>query len=352
MRLVEGKTGATLFGLAWVTVAVASVALRQYAGMLPLIWLPTAMSVAALYCAPRGARHLYLIAIAIAAFVANYWAGYTLVETLGCVAAALIEPVFVVLVAKKIVGRRQFHSLRLPELIILSLAAVIGALLGALVAIHPFLGRTPIIAIWWIFASSLGTTVGAPLLVAGANWLRRQQGGWRDLLASIPAPFLLVQTAMLALSLWVLTTPFFSLTQIVLAALVFSVIRYGQIAGSAGAFTFGLAAMILSVGGRSPAAYLPYNQLIQGIVLQGFMFLMLATSLPLAGLFMRNNQLALRLKARNARMRHNLLMLNMAEEVGVLAVGATTGALVRRTGRARCISSTASIPPAAGIREI
>ncbi len=317
VRLAGGKMGAGLFGLAWAIVAVASVALRQYAGALPMIWLPTAMSVAVLYSVPRKEWRFYLAAMAVAGFATNYWAGFTLLETLGCVAAVIIEPVFVVVIAKRIVGRRQFHSLRLPELIVLTLTAVMGALLGALVAIHLYTGQAPLVVAWWILASSLGTTVGAPLLVAGANWLRRQQSGWRQMLDNIPVTFLLVQVAMLLLSLVVLSMPYFSLTQLVLAALVFSVIRYGQIAGTAGAFTFGLAATILSIGGHTPAAYLPYgSQLAQGAILQGFMFLMLATSLPLAGLFMRNNQLALRLKARNAKMRENLLMLNMAEEVG------------------------------------
>ena len=313
---MSGTIRATLFGVAWLIVAVATVALRQSLGGLPLVWLPSSMSVAALYLARSKDRPYYLLAIAVGAVLVNLWAGLDWVQTIGACAASVVEPVFVVVAAKLIMGRRQFHALNLRELILLSLSAVGGALFGSLFALPFYIEVGPEPMMWWIFASSLGMTVGAPILIAIANWLRRQKGGWRMALANIPALFLATQLGMFVLSLWVLRTPHLPLTQIVFAALVFSVVRYGQIAGSAGVLAFGLAGTVLSVGGHPAAAFLPYDQRTEAVTLQGFMLIMLATSLPLAGLFMRNNQLALRLKARNARMRQNLLMLNMAEEVG------------------------------------
>jgi diguanylate cyclase (GGDEF)-like protein len=72
---------------------------------------------------------------------------------------------------------------------------------------------------------------------------------------------------------------------------------------------------MVSIGSKSPAAFLDFTQQQAGIVLQVFMIVVMATSVPLAALLISHDRLAVRLKARNARIRENLAWLGMAEEV-------------------------------------
>ncbi len=104
---------------------------------------------------------------------------------------------------------------------------------------------------------------------------------------------------------------------LVLMGMVFIVTRYGQIGASVGRVHLrpGRARSTRSARLRRPPILNGWQPFEAGITLQLFMLMMMATSLPLAALLMQHDRLALRLKARNARMRENLLLLNMAEEV-------------------------------------
>jgi len=314
VRLTASHGHAVLVGLVWMASVAGSLALRQAAGAVPLLWLPSSITVAALYLMPREGRLALLASIAVGSAIINFHVGLDAVTSLFYVLAALAEPVITVGIARRVLHGRRLESVDLKDMVLLFLGALAGSGASGLIAFPLEHGVASLG--WWIYARTLGTVVGAPIIISLHDRLKRRKGGWRQVVARLPKTFLLVQAGIFALSLWVVATPYFSLTQLVLAALVLVVVRYGQLAASCGVLAFAIAGTIESIGGASPAAYLDYPPIEGGVILQSFMGLMLATSLPLAALLMRHDRLAQRLAARNARMRENLLMLRMAEEVG------------------------------------
>ncbi|MBO9497858.1 MAG: diguanylate cyclase [Novosphingobium sp.] len=315
MALPKGKGFAAAVALMWVASAMASFALREGMGAVLLMWFPSAIAVTALFLARKGERAPVLVALALANIAINAWFHLSPLRSAGYALANLSEALVVVAVAKGVVGRRGINMLRLGDMIAMFLGVVAGSLVGAMIS-HPFRPHQDMVQfVWWVLATMLGTTVGAPILLYLNDRLqkfrRREPGA-----VAVRKSFFLALAGLFALSWITLDTAQVPVVSLVLMALVFLVTRYGQIGASCGVFVFGLGGTLHSIGHGSPAAYLSHLPPFQaGIVLQVFMLVMMATSLPLAALLMRNDRLALRLKARNARMRENLLLLNMAEEV-------------------------------------
>ena len=134
--------------------------------------------------------------------------------------------------------------------------------------------------VWWVLATMLGTTVGAPILLYLNDRLeryRRHEAGAMAFSRSFPPALI----GLFGLSWLTLDTPQIPVVSLVLMALVFLVTRFGQIGASCGVFTFGLAGTLHSIGHSSPAAYLAHLPPFQaGIALQLFMLVMMAPSLP------------------------------------------------------------------------
>ncbi len=315
-RPINHKALAVLVALAWFALAAGSSWLMVDGESIPLFWVPGALAVAVLFSTPSSERIAYLLGIAAASIALSTFNGTSPPAMIGYALANAAEPLVVVVLAKRIMGRRPFASLNLRDLTLLFMSAVLGGAVGSVIS-SPFQdvgGWEP--GAWRILATSLASAVVAPLLVSLFAWVNSRGAPRRGETRLLPTGFWIYALAIFALSLLVLKTSIVSLTPLVLAALVFSVVRYGQLAASTGVFAFGVAATFQSHGGKSPAAFLDFPQIQSALIVQGLMLLMLATCLPLAALLMRHNRLALRLKARNARMRENLLMLNMAEEIG------------------------------------
>ncbi|RZA21841.1 MAG: hypothetical protein EOP02_16820, partial [Proteobacteria bacterium] len=303
--------------IVWMACAIASIALRDHGGTVLLIWFPSAIAASALFIARKNHWLAVLVGLAMANVVVNLWFGLGLGNMVGYVIANLIEPILIVLIADKVIGNRGFDGLRLRQMFALFAAAVAGSLLSALISL-PFRPNAEFMqVVWWVLSTLLGTSVGAPMLLSLYYWrqkAKRRQSGFVD---SIPLGFLASILAIFVASLIVLNISMLPTVSVVLMMMVFVVVRYGQVGASLGILAFGVAGTLHSVGGHLPAAYLVgWDRVEAGITLQIFMLMMMATSLPLAALLMQHDRLALRLKARNARMRDNLLMLRMAEEVG------------------------------------
>jgi len=317
VRLSRSNGFAAIVALVWAASAIASITLRDGLGAVLLMWFPSAISVSALFLAGKNERVPVLIALALGNMLLNLWFGLNIVRSTGYVVANLTEPLIVVAVAKWVVGRRGLKSLRLRDMVLLFSGVVAGSLASAIIAL-PFRPHQDAIQFaWWVLATMLGTTVGAPIVLFLHDWVHRLRRGEARLFRDIPKWFFFSMATLFLMSWVTLDVPEVPLASLVLMGAVFIVTRYGQVGASVGAFTFGLAGTLHSIGKASPAAYLTDWQPFQaGIALQLFMLIMMATSLPLAALLMDHDRLALRLKARNARMRENLLLLNMAEEVG------------------------------------
>jgi diguanylate cyclase (GGDEF)-like protein len=316
VKLPKGNGFAAIVALVWAASAIASIALRDGMGAVLLMWFPSAIAVTALFLAKKGDRLPVLLALTLGNLVLNLWYGLTIVRSTGYVIANLAEPLIIVTIAKYVVGRRGHKSLRLRDMVLLFLGVVAGSLASAIIAL-PFRPQQDLVQFaWWILATMLGTTVGTPILLYLHEWGQKLRRGEASLARSVPQWFFFSMAALFLLSWVTLDVAQVPLVSLVLMALVFIVTRYGQIGASVGVFTFGLAGTLHSVGNAAPAAYLEgWRPFEAGITLQLLMLMMMATSLPLAALLVQHDRLAIRLKARNARMRENLLLLNMAEEV-------------------------------------
>lgn len=307
---------AALVAFVWTVCAIASIALREHGGTVLLIWFPSAIATSALFIARKNHWLAVLVGLALANVVVNLWFGLGLGNMAGYVAANLVEPILIVLIADKVIGNRGFDGLRLRQMVALFAAALAGSLLSALISL-PFRPSAEWAQIaWWVLATLLGTSVGAPMLLSLYYWLRKAKTRQSGFVESIPLGFLASILAIFVVSTIVLNITLLPTVSAVMMMMVFVVVRYGQVGASLGILAFGLAGTVHSFGGNNPAAYLVgWDRVEAGITLQIFMLMMMATSLPLAALLMQHDRLALRLKARNARMRDNLLMLRMAEEV-------------------------------------
>lgn len=299
--------------VAWAASLVLSTMLRDMAGAVLLLWPPSAIAVAALFVSPRRQWPTLLAGLAIASIAVSAWRSPDFSHAMGYLAASLIEPVMIAGLARRILSRRRLESLHLNDMVKLFLIVVAGSVTGMLISL-PFRSVESLAEFnWWVLSAMLGTTIGAPILIYlhgrfASRHIKRDN-------YRISLGFVIAMATMFLLSWVVLDFELVSLTGIPLALLVFIASQYGQIGASFGTLMFGLAGTLHSIGGRSPAAYLSFPPFEAGIALQMMMILMMATALPLAALLLEHDRLALRLKARNARMRENLLMLNMAEEV-------------------------------------
>ncbi|WEK47476.1 MAG: diguanylate cyclase [Candidatus Andeanibacterium colombiense] len=315
MRLPKRKGFAAVVALVWAASAMASFALRDAMGGVLLLWFPSAIAASALFLARKGERFPVLLALALGNLLINAWFQLSPLRSAGYVVANLSEPLIVVTVARWVVGRRGIKTLRLRDMVMMFLGVVAGSLASALISLPFRPHQNTVQFVWWVLATMLGTTVGAPILLYLNDWVQKLRRGDASV-TTVPKLFFVSLAVLFALSLATLDTRQVPAVSLVLMVLVFIVTRYGQIGASCGVVVFGLAGTLHSVGQASPAAYLSHMPPFEaGIVLQLFMLGMVATSLPLAALLVQNDRLALRLKARNARMRENLLLLNMAEEV-------------------------------------
>jgi len=317
LTLSKSNGFAGLVALVWAACAIASIAMRDNAGVVLLIWLPSAVAVSALFLTRGNERSKVLLALILASLVLNLWYGMSVVGTLGYMTASIVEPLIVVAIARKVIGRRGFEGLRLTDMVLLFGGALAGSIASSLISL-PFRPHADAVQVsWWILSTLLGTVVGAPILLYLSGWVRQFRKGKTSFARSIPVKFLIAMALLFGVSWITLDITAVPTVSLVLMGLVFVVVRYGQIGASLGVFMFGLAGTLHSIGGHVPAAYLAdWEPFKAGITLQLFMLMMMATSLPLAALLLQHDRLALRLKARNARMRENLLMLKMAEEVG------------------------------------
>lgn len=315
MAIIRNHAYAITVALLWTATALAMFALRDVLGAVLLVWLPSAIASAALFCAQPGQRIGVLIGLVAANVVVALGYNLGFVASLGYAAANVAEAVIVVTIAKWVVGRRPLQMLRLREMAGLMAAALAGSVVGALIS-FPFRPEPTLIQLgWWVLATSLGTAVCAPILLFAHAWFEHRKLGHQIEFAGGAIPFAIWMVALFALDWWVLSFSSFSLGPVVIAGLIFAVARFGQLGASTGVLVYALAGTLHSIGGQPAASYLEFEPFVSGLILQAYMLLMLATSLPLASLLMANDRLSLRLKTRNSRLNESVQMLAMAEEV-------------------------------------
>jgi diguanylate cyclase (GGDEF)-like protein len=305
--------GPLLAGLLWSAFAFASTFVRDAGGAVLLLWLPSAVAVAALYATPTQ-RWAGLIAALVAAQLLTYsLLGIGLSTALGFALANQIEALICAGIGMRVLGGRGNGPRTFGHVVGLFAAAVLGCAAGALLAL-PFRADPNLLDLaWWFLSSVLAVLTATPVLL----YQRRRLGFGEEDVRSQPTDpkpgFFLTVAAMLALGAAVISSPFPWLLPLLFVAVVFAVIRYGQLAGACGVIAYAVAGMLASLGGRNPAPFLELEPFGAGLLLQAQMLLMLATALPIAAMFMARDALEAGLRNRNEELRANLTILNLTK---------------------------------------
>jgi diguanylate cyclase (GGDEF)-like protein len=305
--------GPLLAGLLWSAFALASVFVRDTGGAVLLLWLPSAVAVAALYATPTQ-RWPALVAALFAAQVLSYsLLGIGLASAIGFAVANQAEALICAVLGIRVLGGRANGPRTFRHVVGLFAAAVLGCTAGALLAL-PFRSDPNLLDLaWWFLSSVLAVLTATPVLL----YQRRRLGFGEEDVRSQPTDpkpgFFLTVVAMLALGATVISSPFPWLLPLLFVAVVFAVIRFGQLAGACGVIAFAVAGMLASLGGRSPAPFLELEPFAAGLLFQAQMLLMLATALPIAAMFMARDALEGGLRNRNEELRANLTILNLTK---------------------------------------
>lgn len=302
-------------GLMWSVVALASVYLRDAQGIFLLVWLPSAVAVASLYATPLKRWPPLLAVLAIAQFTTFLLIGLSIQAALAFMVADQVEAAICALLGLRVLGGPGKIPSSVSHIVGLFLAALLGCAAGALIAL-PF-REVPGFAelAWWFLASVLGVLTAMPVLLRVYRWLG---------LGAPIAPtgrgrgFALTIAAMFVLGVAVLGSHAAGLLPLLFVAIVFAVIRFGQLTAACAVLAYAAAGALVSLATGSAASFLSADPVLAGISLQALMLLMLATALPIAAMLLTREQLAQQLRAQNAELHDNLTMLNLAEQLAGL----------------------------------
>ncbi|WP_305095575.1 sensor domain-containing diguanylate cyclase [Croceibacterium aestuarii] len=299
-------------GLVWAVTAYFSLALRNSSGGVLLLWLPSAVAVAALAEQPRSDWPRILFALFAANLLTSLFTNIPITASIGFGTAQVVEAWTCVSVGRRVLGHhRAPQSIRHLTGIF---AAALVASAVSMVAAMPFrLQGGWEQQVWWFLAMTLGMLVGTPIIVYLRNLIRG--GGLRRgptgrggplALAVVFVVFGLASAAVLAAN-----HPF--LVPLLFCALVFAVVSAGQRGAAVAVFAFAVAATIGTRAGLVPQAIFGLSPFSGGLLLQGYMLLMLSMSLPLGSTLLAREMLEARLRQGNEELKSNLTILNLAK---------------------------------------
>ena len=304
--------GPLLAGLLWSAFALASAFARDAGHAVLLLWLPSAVAVAALYATPTQRWPAVVAALFAAQVLTSWLLGIRLTSAFGFAFANQVEALICAGIGIRVLGGRANGPQTFRDVVGLFAAAVLGCAAGALLAL-PFRYEPDLLQLaWWFQSSALAVLTATPVLL----YQRRRFGFGEEDVRSRPARqtgFPLAVAAMLVLGAAVISSPFPWLLPLLFVAVVFAVIRFGQLAGACGVIAYAGAGTLASLGGRSPAPFLELEPFAAGLLFQAQMLLMLATALPIAAMFMARDALEAGLRNRNEELRTNLTILNLTK---------------------------------------
>ena len=313
MASFEQIRGPLVAGLLWSALALGSTYVRDTGGAVLLLWLPSAVAVAGLYATPSR-RWPWLLAALFAFQMATFaYLGMPLERMLGYAFANQVEAVLCAGIGLRVLGGRPRGPETFAHFAGLFAAAVAGCSAGALLAlpfrIEPSLAELA----WWFLSSVLGVLAATPVLLYQRQWLGFGDQTVRFRSGNSQRGFLLSIAAMFLLAAGVFVSPLPGLMALLVVAIVFAVIRYGQLAAACGVIAYAAAGTLASLGGASPATSLGLEPFAAGLVVQGLMLLMLATTLPIAAMLMTRDRLEEGLRKSNEELRASLTILNLTQ---------------------------------------
>lgn len=315
MDRIKGLQGPILAGAIWIAVTLAEWWLRESGGAVLLVWLPSAVAVAALYSHDRRRWPAFLGAIAVAQVAISTASGQPIVSALGLAAASTTQSVLTTWIGIWGAGGSRMLPHTLRHFAILFAAALLGSAACALIA-YPFGPGTDAEELAWRFlASALGVLIGVPILLHLRQWLGfgSQRIQMRDDQGRIS--LLATTLGMFVVAAFVLQFCDFALLWVLVVVQVLAVIRHGQFGAALAVMAMVTAGTLVSFGGNSPAAFLPYTPAIAGLLLQVTMLGMLAMSLPIAAMLLARNRLEAQMRETNAALEDSLTTLRLAESL-------------------------------------
>lgn len=298
-------------GVVWGLAAYASLALREAGEGMLLIWLPSGIAVAALAGVPRNRWPRILLTIVAAMFAVCALRGIPLANTAGFAVAQAVEAALCVQLGRRVLGPGRVPQ-TFRHLLGLFLAALASSAVSTFISI-PFRVETGVLQnCWWFLATTLGMLVGTPMLVYAGQAVSLSRVR-HEMLQRVPRSRMAVVVAVFFALSW----PVFALDSLLLVPLLFcvlvlTVLRAGQMGGAACVFAFALAATGHGLLYGFPPLF-GQPPFVAGLLLQGYMLLMLATALPLASVLIARSRLEEGLRARNAELKDNLTILNLAK---------------------------------------
>lgn len=300
-----------LVGMVYAVLALISVGLRDDLGAALLFWAPSGLGVAAFHVIPRQ-RWGVLASVLLPAQALAIWAsGTPPVEAVAYSVSALLQAWVAASVRIAVLGGRFGVPKNAWQVVGLFAAALTGCLVGALVAI-PFREEQSLVEFaWWFITNVLGILVFTPVFL---RLLLSHRGGGERRPFGFDTTFALLVFASGALAAVVLASHQIALFPLLVAAIVLGTVRYGKLGSAMVTLSYGLVGTAMSLGGKSPMPLLHLPQAQAALVLQSWMLIMLATSLPVAAMLLKRRELQQELLQKNMRMHDSLMLFDLAEE--------------------------------------
>lgn len=311
MRSLRSLGEPLVAGVIWSVLALASMALRDQLGAVLLLWAPSGVAVAA-FLATRRADWWKLSAVLLPVQAITVWlVGIPIDKAFAYSVASLVQSIITVRLGVMALGGRRMVPRKFRQVVGLFLAAIVGSLAGALVAI-PFRAEQTVPEFaWWFLANVLGILTVTPLLL-----LARQALGFGPRIKHFAfdrsLPVFLAGGAVLALA--ALQVSQVALMPLLVAGIVLATVRYGQHASLLMLLIYAGVATWLSIVRGSPMPFLPMPAVEARLVLQSWMLTMLATVLPVAAMLLKRQEMQHELQQRNLQMQQSLALFNLAEE--------------------------------------
>lgn len=298
-------------GMVWTVLALCSVALRDDFGAVLLFWAPSGLGVAAFHAIPRQ-RWLILAAVLLPMQAVAIWlSGTAPAAALAYSCASLLQAIVAASIRIAVLGGRFEASRNLWQVVGLFGAALAGGFVGALVAM-PFRAEHSVADMsWWFLANVLAILTLTPVLL---RWWPKGSSRAKRQGVMLDATLFLSLLGCAVLAVVALQVRQVALMPLMVAAMVFVTVRYGKIGCSLVILAYATVATALSLEGGTPMPFLDAPPAQATLVLQSWMLAMLATSLPIAAMLLKREELRAELIERNLRMHESIMLFDLAEE--------------------------------------
>lgn len=303
--------------LAWWACAAVCMWLSVFGGMVSLIWWPNGIAIAVLYLLPYRKWPIFLAMCMVVGSIDNWIFTMPPVRAVVIAFANFAEATVAAGLARHIMRGKHGRLLSIKTMFQMVGAGLGGGMTSTLVMLLIDWKTASLANIaWWCSAVTLGTLVATPLVLMaieklmGGRKVFSQESKGKGHFRELALTTLMVFT----ISLVVFQQPAVQLLFVPMAATIFAATRYGHIGATVSVLAISIASGVQSFGGHSPAAFLDHGQMGSAVLLQVYMMVLLATSVPLAAQLMAHDRLGARLRHRHARMRENLSWLGLAEE--------------------------------------